>query len=69
MVLPVACPFEREDLKSGFEVSPTAQLLVQLRLRVVEPRGEVRSDTEIVFDLACRSGLGARFWLTGEIHR
>ena len=29
---------------------------------MVEPRGEARSDTEIVFDLACRLGLGAHFW-------
>lgn len=62
VVLPVATPFEREGLKIGFDVSPAAQSLVQLRRPVVEPRGEARSDTEIVFDLACRLGLGARFW-------
>jgi anaerobic selenocysteine-containing dehydrogenase len=62
IVLPVASPFEREGLKIGFDVSPAAQSLVQLRRRVIEPRGEARSDTEIVFDLACRLGLGARFW-------
>jgi anaerobic selenocysteine-containing dehydrogenase len=62
VVLPVASPFEREGLKIGFEVSPAAQSLVQLRRPVVEPRGEARSDTAIVFDLACRLGLGARFW-------
>jgi len=62
VVLPVASAFEREGLKIGFDVSPAAQSLVQLRRRVVEPRGEARSDTEIVFDLACRLGLGARFW-------
>jgi anaerobic selenocysteine-containing dehydrogenase len=62
VVLPVATPFEREGLKIGFDVSPAAQSLVQLRRRVVEPRGEARPDTDIVFDLACRLGLGARFW-------
>jgi anaerobic selenocysteine-containing dehydrogenase len=62
VVLPVATPFEREGLKIGFDVSPAAQSLVQLRRPVVEPRGEARSDTEIVFDLACRLGLGAHFW-------
>jgi anaerobic selenocysteine-containing dehydrogenase len=66
VVLPVASPFERESLKIGFEVSPAAQSLVQLRQRVVEPRGEARSDTEIVFDLACRLGLGDHFW-GGEV--
>ncbi len=62
IVLPVASAFEREALKIGFEVSAEAQSLVQLRPRVVEPRGEARSDTKIVFDLACRLGLGAHFW-------
>ena len=62
VVLPAATPFEREGLKIGFEVSPAAQSLVQLRQRVVEPLGEARSDTEIVFDLACRLGLSDRFW-------
>ena len=62
VVLPVASPFEREGLKIGFEVSEAAQSLVQLRHPVVEPRGEARSDTDIVFDLACRLGLGTHFW-------
>ena len=57
IVLPVASPFEREGLKVGFEVSAAAQSLVQLRRRVVEPHGEARSDTDIVFGLACRLGL------------
>src|SRR5262249_7550937 len=62
IVLPVASPFEREGLKIGFEVSEAAQSLVQLRQPVAEPRGEARSDTDIVFDLACRLGLGEHFW-------
>jgi anaerobic selenocysteine-containing dehydrogenase len=62
VVLPVASAFEREALKIGFEVSAEAQSLVQLRRPVVAPRGEARSDTEIVFDLACHLGLGAHFW-------
>ncbi len=62
VVLPAASAFEREALKVGFEVSPDAHSLVQLRQRVVEPRGEARSDTQIVFDLASRLGLGAHFW-------
>jgi len=62
IVLPVASAFEREALKIGFEVSAEAQSLVQLRPRVVAPRGEARSDTAIVFDLASRLGLGAHFW-------
>ncbi|HEX2912133.1 MAG TPA: molybdopterin-dependent oxidoreductase [Chloroflexia bacterium] len=66
LVLPVASAFEREALKLGFEGSEEAQSLVQLRQRVIEPRGEARSDTEIIFDLACRLGLGEHFW-NGDI--
>ncbi len=62
IVLPVASAFEYEALRIGFEVSAEAQSLVQLRRPVVEPRGEARSDMEIVFDLACRLGLGEHFW-------
>jgi len=62
VVLPVASPFEHEALKVGFDVSEEAQSLVQLRRAVVVPPGEARSDTDVVFDLACRLGLGDRFW-------
>lgn len=62
VVLPVASCFERDALKLGFEVSSEAQSFVQLRRPVVPARGEARSDTEIVFDLACRLGLGEHFW-------
>jgi anaerobic selenocysteine-containing dehydrogenase len=66
VVLPVASAFEREALKVGFEISAEAQSLVQLRPPVVPPRGEARSDMEIVFELACRLGLGEHFW-NGDI--
>jgi anaerobic selenocysteine-containing dehydrogenase len=62
IVLPVASAFEREALKFGFEISPEAQSLVQLRPAVVPPRGQARPDTDIIFDLAARLGLGAQFW-------
>lgn len=62
IVLPVASAFEVEALKVGFGISEEAQSLVQLRQPIVEPRGQARSDTEIIFDLACRLGLGAHFW-------
>lgn len=62
VVLPVSSAFEHRALKVGFEISPEAQSFVQLRRQVVEPRGECRSDTEIVFDLACRLGLEEPFW-------
>jgi anaerobic selenocysteine-containing dehydrogenase len=62
LVLPVSTAWEREGLRIGFEVSQEAESLVQLRPSVVAPRGESRSDTWIVFELARRLGLGPRFW-------
>lgn len=62
IVLPVTTPFESEALKIGFETSQEAQSLVQLRQPLVAPRGEARSDLQIVFDLATRLDLGAAFW-------
>ncbi len=62
IVLPTASAFEREALKIGFETSAEAQSLIQLRRRVVAARGEARSDTQVIFDLATRLGLGAHFW-------
>jgi anaerobic selenocysteine-containing dehydrogenase len=62
IVLPVTSPFESEALKIGFDVSQEAQSLVQLRRPVATPPGEARPDIEIIFDLACRLGLGHHFW-------
>jgi len=62
VVLPVASPFEAEALALGFEVSPSARSLVQLRQPIVPPRGGGRSDLEIVFALATRLGIGEHFW-------
>ncbi len=63
VVLPVASAFECEALKIGFEISTEAQYLIQLRQAVVSPPGEARPDTDIIFDLATRLGLGQQFWL------
>lgn len=62
IILPVTTPFETEALKLGFEYSQQAQSLVQLRKPLVPPRGECRSDQQIIFDLAVRLGLGEKFW-------
>jgi anaerobic selenocysteine-containing dehydrogenase len=62
IVLPIASCFEREALKIGFEISAPAQSLVQLRQAVAPPPGEARSDTQFIFDLAVRLGLGEHFW-------
>ncbi len=62
IVLPAASAWEREGLRVGFEVTQSAEELVQLRQPVVAPRGEARPDSAIVFDLAQRLGFGAQFW-------
>jgi anaerobic selenocysteine-containing dehydrogenase len=62
IVLPVASCFEREALRFGFEISAEAQSLVQFRQPIVPPPGAARSDTDIIFDLAVRLGLGEHFW-------
>ena len=62
IVLPIASCFEREALKIGFEISLEAQSLVQYRQAVVPPPGEARPDTDVIFDLAQRLGLGQHFW-------
>jgi anaerobic selenocysteine-containing dehydrogenase len=72
VVLPVATAWEREALKMGFDVSQEGESLVQWRSPVIAPRGEARSDTWIVFELARRLGLGAHFWegdITAAYHQ
>ena len=62
IVLPVASAFEAEALRIGFESNQDAQSLVQLRTPLVAPRGEARSDLQIIFALAERLGLGEQFF-------
>src|SRR5258707_14017812 len=66
IVLPIASCFEREALKIGFEISAEAQSHVQLRQAIVAPPDEARSDTDFIFGLAARLGLGEHFW-NGDI--
>jgi anaerobic selenocysteine-containing dehydrogenase len=58
VVLPVSTAWEREGLRVGFGPTQAGEAYVQLRPRVVEPRGEARSDTWIVCELAKRLGMG-----------
>ena len=62
IVLPVASCFESDALRIGFEISEGAQSHVQLRRAIVAPAGEARSDTDFIFSLAVRLGLGEHFW-------
>jgi anaerobic selenocysteine-containing dehydrogenase len=66
IVLPIASGWEREGLRVGFGLDQTACEYVQLRPAIVPPRGEARSDIDVVFDLAVRLGLGNRFW-SGDV--
>jgi len=62
MVLPINTPWERSSLRVGFEISERAQETIQYRPAFIPSRGESRSDMDIVFDLACRLGLGSYFF-------
>ncbi|NPC56910.1 molybdopterin-dependent oxidoreductase [Caenimonas soli] len=62
ILLPINTPWEREGLRVGFEIDAKAAAHVQLRQRMVLPRGESRSDTDVLFDLAPRLGLGKEFF-------
>lgn len=62
VVLPVASPWEREGLAAGFQINQEANARLQLRPAAVAPRGESRSDTWIVFELAKRLGLASCFF-------
>ncbi|BEU28486.1 molybdopterin-dependent oxidoreductase [Paraburkholderia sp. 22B1P] len=60
--LPINTPWEREGLRIGFEIDERAVELVQLRQRMVTPRGESRADYDIVFALATRLGMRDAFF-------
>lgn len=62
ILLPVNSPWEHEGLRVGFEIDDAAAAHVQFRPRMVSPRGESRSDNEIVFDLAMRLGMEHEFF-------
>ncbi|MDH2346074.1 molybdopterin-dependent oxidoreductase [Bradyrhizobium sp. SSUT77] len=68
IVLPVSSPWEHEALRLGFEISPEAQELVQLRPQMIPRQGEARSDMWIVFQLATRLGMGELFF-DGDVER
>ncbi|WP_020657519.1 molybdopterin-containing oxidoreductase family protein [Amycolatopsis benzoatilytica] len=62
LVLPVTSAWEAAALRVGFEISQAAVSTVQLRQPVVAPRGEARSDLQVIFDLAVWLGLGEQFF-------
>ncbi|HEY6898011.1 MAG TPA: molybdopterin-dependent oxidoreductase [Rhodocyclaceae bacterium] len=62
LLLPAASCWEREGLQAGFMVDAAAEAHIQLRPALVEPPGEARSDTAIVFGLAHALGLDTQFF-------
>ncbi|MES2259631.1 MAG: molybdopterin-dependent oxidoreductase [Pseudomonadota bacterium] len=62
-ILLPACSFaERSALRVGFEISEEAVEHIQLRPRLVSPRGLSRPDYDIIIDLAKRLGFGSQFF-------
>jgi anaerobic selenocysteine-containing dehydrogenase len=61
-VLPATSFLEMSNLSNDFKHRQLGRLHVQYRPAVIEPLGERRSDTWIVFELAKRLGLGEKFW-------
>lgn len=66
VLLPVNTPWEREAIRVGFEINAEAVSHIQLRQQMVTRRGESKSDTEIVFALAKKLGMGDAFF-NGDI--
>ena len=65
-VLPATSFLEMSNLATAFEHRRQGKTHMQYRPAVVEPPGERRSDTWIIFELAKRLGFGERFW-NGDI--
>jgi len=67
-VLPAASFLETANVTPGARYRPEARTHLQYRPAVVDPLAERRSDTQIIFDLAKRVGLGDRFW-DGDVEK
>jgi anaerobic selenocysteine-containing dehydrogenase len=61
-VLPATSFLEMSNVTTAFKHRPQGKTHLQYRAAVVEPLGERRSDTWIIFELAKRLGLGENFW-------
>ena len=61
-VLPATSFLEMSNLTTAFEHRPQGKTHLQYRAAVVEPLGERRSDTWIIFELAKRLGFAEQFW-------
>jgi anaerobic selenocysteine-containing dehydrogenase len=71
LLLPASMPWESEALKPTFALkgsAPEAAGWAQLRKAVLPPVANTRSDLSVIFDLACRLGLGEHFF-GGDIEK
>jgi anaerobic selenocysteine-containing dehydrogenase len=65
LLLPASTPWESEALKPSFSMRGSTQDAAgwaQLRKAVVRPPADSRSDLSVIFDLACRLGVGEHFF-------
>ena len=66
ILLPASTSWETESIKTSFAfpkgASAEASCWVQMREPVVPPSPKTRSDLAVIFDLACRLGLGHHFF-------
>jgi anaerobic selenocysteine-containing dehydrogenase len=62
LLLPASTCWEREALMPFFDIAEDTMNWTQLRPAVIQPVGESRPDTEIIFDLAKRLGLAEHFF-------
>jgi anaerobic selenocysteine-containing dehydrogenase len=61
-VLPATSFLEMSNITTAFEHRPQGKTHLQYRAAVVEPLGERRADTWIIFELAKRLGFSDQFW-------
>jgi anaerobic selenocysteine-containing dehydrogenase len=62
IVLPASTFYEASHLRLGFPNLWAGRKWVQYRPSVVPPLYETRPDMDVIFDLACRLGMGDQFW-------
>jgi len=66
ILLPAATAWESFFLKPSFEGTAATSSFAQLMPQVVSPLYEAKPDINIIFELAQKLGLGAKFW-NGDI--
>ncbi|QJQ96338.1 MULTISPECIES: molybdopterin-dependent oxidoreductase [Halomonadaceae] len=68
ILLPINTPWERDALRTGFEINAAAACHMQFRPAMISARGESRADYQVALDLACRLGMADDFF-GGDIEK